>query len=105
MIAKDIKLSEILNLDPEIGFPMFGTQRLIMYGMPAMCNLMKQLSTFVGPKHLARVLSRFGYQIGIKSALEISSMYDFESPQEWLKACKYLGNITGLAKFVNQWKN
>jgi len=97
MLAQDIKLSEILSQDPETGFPLFGTQRMIISGLPAMARLIKQLLTLVGPELLTGVLSRFGYQIGMSAAMEIASHYDFDSPVEWLKSSKYIGSITGIA--------
>ena len=97
MLARDIKLSEIFSQEPGTGFPLFGTQRMIMAGLPAMSRLMGQLLTLIGPDQLAGVLSRFGYQIGMTAALEIASHYDFDSPMEWLKSSRYIGNITGVA--------
>jgi two-component system, NtrC family, response regulator HydG len=96
MIAEDIKLSEILSLDPDTGFPMIGSQRMILSGVSAMGNLMEQLLTLIGQENLVRVISQLGYQIGMKAALEIASLYDFDSPVEWLKSAKYLGGITGV---------
>ncbi len=97
MIASDIKLSEICTQEPETQFPLFGTQRMLMSGLSAMGHLMKQLLALVGPEQMAGVLSRYGYQIGMASALEISSLYVFDSPQEWLKSAQVISNITGLA--------
>ena len=97
MIAEDIKLSEILSQDPDTGFPMIGTQRVILAGVPAMGKLIEQLLTLIGQDNLIRVLSQFGYQVGMKGALEIASLYDFDSPLEWLKSVKYLGGMTGFA--------
>ncbi|MCD4721389.1 MAG: sigma 54-interacting transcriptional regulator [Desulfobacula sp.] len=96
MLAKDIKLSEILSQEPGTGFPLIGTQRMLMSGLPAMSRLMKQLLTLIGPDQLAGVLSRHGYQIGMTAALEMASHYDFDSPMEWLRSAKYIGSITGL---------
>ncbi|NOX33601.1 MAG: sigma-54-dependent Fis family transcriptional regulator [Deltaproteobacteria bacterium] len=97
MLAKDIKLSEILSQEPGTGFPLFGAQRMIISGLPAMSRLLKQLLTLIGPEQLAGVLSRFGYQIGMAGALKIAALYDFDSPMEWLKSFKYIGSIAGIA--------
>ncbi len=97
MIAEDIKLSEILSQDPDTGLPMIGTQRVILAGVSAMGRLIEQLLTLVGQDNLVRVLSQFGYQVGMKGALEIASLYEFDSPIEWLRSLKYLGGMTGFA--------
>lgn len=97
MRAEDIKLSEIFSQDPGTGFPMFGTQRMIMSGLPAMSQLMQQLLALMGPEQLAGVLSRYGYRIGMTAALNIASHYEFDSPREWLEASRYIGSMTGMA--------
>jgi two-component system, NtrC family, response regulator HydG len=97
MLAQDIKLSEILSQDPETGFPMIGSRRMIINGLPAMAQLIKQLLTLMGPEPIAGILSRFGYQMGMTSALEIASQYDFDSSMEWLKSSKYISSITGIS--------
>ncbi len=97
MLAQDIKPLEMLSHDPETGFPLLGTQRMIMNGLPAMATLIKQLLTLLDKESLARVLSRHGYQVGMTAAIEIASLYDFDSPIEWLKASRYVSSITGMA--------
>ncbi|MCP4672099.1 MAG: sigma-54-dependent Fis family transcriptional regulator [Desulfobacula sp.] len=97
MLAQDIKFSEILSQNPETGFPLFGSQRMIISSLPAMARLIKQLLTLIGSESLTGVLSRFGYQIGMTAALEIASHYDFDSPMEWLKSSQYISNFTGIA--------
>ncbi len=97
MLANDIKLTEIFSQDPETGFPLFGNQRMLITGLPAMGKLLTQLIDIAGREQLAGIFSRFGYQIGMGGALNLAQMYNFDSPLEWLKAARYMGNFSGLA--------
>lgn len=97
MLAKDIKITEVFSQDPETGFPMFNNQRIFITGLPVMGKLIEQLLGSVGIDPLASIFSRFGYGMGMGAALNLSQMYDFDSPLEWLKASVHLGTFSGLS--------
>lgn len=97
MQARDIKLAEIFSQDPDTGFPMFNNQRMFITGLPVMGKLVEQLLGILGKDQMAGIFSRFGYQIGMAAALNVEQMYDFDSPEEWLKAGEHLGTFCGLS--------
>lgn len=97
MLAKDIKFSELLGQEPETGFPLFGSMRMMMSGQLSMGLMAKEMLQMIGLDTFSAMMSRFGYQTGMGAALEIASMYDFDSPEEWLKAAVVIGRLAGHA--------
>jgi hypothetical protein len=70
---------------------------MIMFGMPSLARLQKDLIQSLGLVKDAIILSRFGYDSGLGIATAISELYDFDSAEEWLKAGAVLRTMAGLA--------
>ncbi len=97
MRASDLERLELLGIDRSRGFPLFGDYRMVMFGMPSLARLQKDLIQSLGMERAAVILSRFGYDSGLGLATTISELYDFDSQEEWLKAGAVLRTMAGLA--------
>lgn len=97
MRASDLERLELIGIDRSRGFPLFGDYRMVMFGMPSLARLQKDLIQSLGMEKATVILSRFGYDSGLGSATAISELYDFDSPEEWLRAGAVLRTMAGLA--------
>ena len=97
MRACDLERLELIGIDRSTGFPLFGDYRMVMFGMPSLARLQKDLLQSLGIEKDAIILSRFGYDSGLGIATAISELYDFDSAEEWLKAGAVLRTMAGLA--------
>ena len=97
MRACDLERLELIGIDRSRGFPLFGDYRMVMFGMPSLARLQKDLIQSLGMEKAAIILSRFGYDSGLGIATAISELYDFDSSEEWLKAGAVLRTMAGLA--------
>ena len=97
MRACDLERLELIGIDRSRGFPLFGDYRMVMFGMPSLARLQKDLIQSLGMDRAAVILSRFGYDSGLGGATAISELYDFDSPEEWLRAGAVLRTMAGLA--------
>jgi two-component system, NtrC family, response regulator HydG len=95
--ACDLERLELIGIDRSTGFPLFGDYRMVMFGMPSLARLQKDLIQSLGLEKDAIILSRFGYDSGLGIATAISELYDFDSAEEWLKAGAVLRTMAGLA--------
>jgi two-component system, NtrC family, response regulator HydG len=95
--ACDLERLELIGIDRSTGFPLFGDYRMVMFGMPSLARLQKDLLQSLGIEKDAIILSRFGYDSGLGIATAISELYDFDSAEEWLKAGAVLRTMAGLA--------
>jgi transcriptional regulator with PAS, ATPase and Fis domain len=98
MRAEDLRAIEMLGQDPEKGFPLFGSVRILMMGLQPLGRLAHDLWHRLGEEGAPRVFMRLGYEAGLGSATNLSQMYDWDDDQEWLKAGGFLRNMSGLAR-------
>jgi DNA-binding NtrC family response regulator/predicted hydrocarbon binding protein len=96
--ACDLERLELLGIDRSRGLPLFGDYRMVMFGMPSLARLQKDLIQSLGMEKASVILARFGYDSGLGIATAISELYDFDSPEEWLKSGAVLRTMAGLAK-------
>ncbi len=96
MLAEDLRTEEVFRSGLN-GFPMFGTQRLLITGVATLQRFGRDLQATMGRKNSAIVMTRLGYDTGIAGAMALADMYAFDSPEEWLKAFERLLPATGMA--------
>ncbi|WP_051327328.1 sigma 54-interacting transcriptional regulator [Desulfatibacillum aliphaticivorans] len=97
MLAQDLRPEEIFRRDRASGFPLFGSQRLLITGVPTLQRFGNDLRTIMGQRTSATVMTRLGYDTGLAAAMALADMYEFDSPEEWLKSFKVLLPATGMA--------
>jgi two-component system response regulator HydG len=98
MRADDLRALEMLERDPDHGFPLFGSTRLIIMGMMSMARLHKDMVHRMGAEGAAKMCLRYGYESGLGMATSIASMYQWDDDLEWLKAGSLLRHVTGMAQ-------
>lgn len=96
MLASDIKIEEIVKRDPQSGFPLFGSHRLMLSGMAALKRFGDDLILALGYDKMSVILTRLGYENGLTAAMAIGEMYEFDSPLEWLKSVQSLLIMAGI---------
>lgn len=100
MRADDLKHSELLSIDKKYGFPMFGQNRMMMMGTQPILNFGRDLIKIIGYDRMTTILTRMGFSKGFGTAMAISEVYDFESPEEWMKAGSKILSMAGIASGV-----
>lgn len=103
MRAEDLRSDEIVSRNARTGFPQIGPHRIIMLGMGALVRLANDLNHILGQEKMDVVLARFGYEYGLGTALAIAELYEFNSPEEWLRAGGVLRRLAGTAREEITW--
>lgn len=80
MRAEDLRWTEIVSRD-EKGFLNFGSKRIVIIAMDEVIQILDDIQRFMGPGY-NYILSRFGYNIGMATAVFLGNQYDFDSPEE-----------------------
>jgi DNA-binding NtrC family response regulator len=96
--AEDLRGLELIGQDPETGFPLFGSARLMIMGMTPLSRLHKDLSRRLGRDGATKVFLRYGYEAGLGMATNLGGLYQWESPREWLLAGSVMRQAAGLAQ-------
>ncbi len=121
MRAEDLQRLELMSIDTVTGFPFIGSSRFIMFGIPSLARLQKDLFQSMGEEKAKAILARYGYEAGLSGATLLAELYDFDTPEEWLKACCVAHRMAGMAeediteleldkannrlRFMGTWKN
>ena len=100
MRAEDLRTEEVFRTGPH-GFPMFGTQRVLITGVATLQRFGRDLQAIMGRKNSAIVMTRLGYDTGLAGATALADLYEFDTPEEWLKAFERLLPATGMARQVD----
>ncbi len=98
MLSQDLKVQELLSFDVKTGFPLFGSTRIIVLGLPALIRFENDLIHSLGNEKAFLIMSRFGYEVGMAEALNITNQYNFDTPQEALRAITSLQTMAGWAR-------
>jgi two-component system response regulator HydG len=98
MRAEDLRAIETLGHDPEQGFPLFGSTRLIIMGMEPMARLHKDMIHRMGEDSAAKMCLRYGYEAGLGIATSLAGMYQWDDDLEWFKAGSLMRQVSGLAQ-------
>jgi DNA-binding NtrC family response regulator/predicted hydrocarbon binding protein len=105
MRASDLAIEELLKIDPEKGFPLFGSHRIMVTGIFALRRFGDDLTQGLGFEGMSRLLARLGYENGLTAATVIADMYDFDSRWEWFLAGKALMRMAGVVdQEITEWE-
>jgi two-component system, NtrC family, response regulator HydG len=97
MLAKDLQRLELIGIDKKTGFPLFGPGRVIVFGVKALARLQNDLIDSIGWEKASVIYTRYGREFGMAQAVQMTELYDFDSPEELLKAGGFLQTMAGLA--------
>ncbi len=97
MRAEDLERLELISIDTLTGFPFFGPSRVMMFGISSLAKLQKDLIHSIGWEKTRSIFLRYGYETGLAWATALAELYDFDTPEEWLKACSVVQGMAGLA--------
>ena len=96
--AEDLKLEELVTFDD--GALSFRGRRVVLHDTHAVAQLRKDLVDTVGLVAARRVLTRFGFSWGQADAGAMKRVFDWDSPEELLRAGPALHTLQGVTKAV-----
>ena len=97
MQSKDLRLREFLNPQGPDGFPHVGSQQMLILSRNPLIELLVGFGEQLGPERTRELLCRFGFKTGLTAALNIGSLYQFDTKAEWLEAGGHLARMVGIA--------
>ncbi|MBN1828797.1 MAG: sigma 54-interacting transcriptional regulator [Deltaproteobacteria bacterium] len=97
MRADDLQRLELIDIDSVSGFPFLGSHRLMVFSTASLGRLRKDLQRAIGPEQTKVILARHSYETGMVMAMAIGELYEFDTPEEWLKAGSRIRTMAGLA--------
>ncbi|HPQ45516.1 MAG TPA: sigma 54-interacting transcriptional regulator [Syntrophales bacterium] len=98
MRAEDLQRLELINIDTVTGFPCFGPSRVILFGISSLACLQKDQIHSIGWEKTKSIFLRYGYDTGLTWATALAELYDFDTPEEWFKACCVVHKMAGFAE-------
>lgn len=98
MKASDFNLEEDLEFGSDHGVNSFRDNRMLIFNANSIGLLRQQLIDTLGVEEARKTLFRSGYQSGYADYLSIKKNYDFDSPEELLKAGPYIHTDKGLVR-------
>ena len=96
MRAADLDLRELLHFEPSGGVIRFGGQRALLFDAVALGVLRGELIDSLGVPGARRVLTRFGYAHGWRTAENLRSDFPWDDEREWQRAGGRLHTLQGL---------
>ena len=99
MRADDLTLDALLDADPKGGVFRFAGERAVLLDTAALGLLRKELVDTLSLAAARAVLYRFGWAHGFRTAEAMRTAFDWESPEEWVKAGGRLHRLKGLVTF------
>jgi two-component system response regulator HydG len=97
MLASDLQRLELIGIDEKTGFPLFGASRFIVFGITALARMQNDLIRSLGWEKASVIYTRYGYEYGMATAIRIAELYNFDTPEEWLRAGCVLQAMSGVA--------
>jgi two-component system response regulator HydG len=97
MLASDLQRLELIGIDEKTGFPLFGDSRFIVFGMAALARMQNDLIHILGWEKASVIYTRYGYEYGMGTAVRTAELYNFDAPEELLRAGCVLQTMMGLA--------
>jgi two-component system response regulator HydG len=95
MKPEDLKLFELLRSDEEAGTLHLKNRRVLLVDADALGVLRKELITSDGVREARRVLARFGYAHGYRSALTVRQWFAEEGEGDWWRLGMKLRSLDG----------
>ncbi|MBK9089671.1 MAG: sigma 54-interacting transcriptional regulator [Holophagales bacterium] len=99
MRADDLTLDTLFDADPKGGVYRFAGERAVLLDTAALGLLRKELIDTLSLGAARGVLYRFGWAHGFRTAEAMKGAFDWESPEEWIKAGGRLHRLKGLVTF------
>ena len=99
MRADDLTLDTLFDADPKGGVYRFAGERAVLLDTAALGLLRKELIDTLSVSAARGVLYRFGWAHGFRTAEAMKTAFDWESPEEWVKAGGRLHRLKGLVTF------
>jgi DNA-binding NtrC family response regulator/predicted hydrocarbon binding protein len=96
MRARDLHHSELLEFDPDGGVIHFAGQRALLLDATAMGLLRKYLAENFGLTAARTVLTQFGFAQGWRMAEAIQAEFNWDDPEDWLRAGLRIHALGGL---------
>jgi len=98
MKAEDLRLDELITFDE--GMISFQGRRVVLHDMHAVARFRKDLITAMGVEHARRILTRFGFYWGHNDAAAMQRVFEWDDPEELIKAGPRLHALQGVTKAV-----
>jgi two-component system response regulator HydG len=96
MRLEDLRLEDILDVDPNAGEVRFAGRRSLIVDADAIGVLRQQLFATLGPDHARTVLARFGFAHGWRTADAAATRFAFDNPTHRRDAGGLLHMLQGL---------
>lgn len=92
--ADDLNLAELMEFRD--GHVSFHGRRLILHDLQALGQFRRDLIEMMGIEQAQRIQTRKGFFWGQSDAAAMQRLFQWDSPEEWLRAGVTLGRIAGL---------
>jgi predicted hydrocarbon binding protein len=99
MRASDLALDELLEIQRDGGVLRFGGQRAVLIDTAALGLLRKELIDGFGLETARKVMTRFGYAHGWRTAETLERALPWTSTDEWRRAVARMHWLRGMATF------
>ncbi len=96
MQANDLTLAELVDLT-DGRFDLHG-RRLVLHSSDAFGQFRKDLVAMVGMDQARRILTRFGNFWGRADAAAMKRLFEWDSPEEWIKAGPRMHTLQGVVQ-------
>ncbi|MBU2549098.1 MAG: sigma-54-dependent Fis family transcriptional regulator [Proteobacteria bacterium] len=97
MRAEDIQPLDTLHIDPSTGYPMWGAHRIALSQARDLLRVRQDMIHCMGEAQASILQARGGFEAGLGQAAAMAELYDFDSPEECLKASEVVIRMHGLA--------
>ncbi len=95
MQARDLHLIELLDVNGDQGAIRFKDRRMLLWDADAFGSLRSELIETIGVDKARPILKRFGFANGYRDALTSEKLLQWESDEEWWRACPSLQRHEG----------
>ncbi len=95
MKARDLHLLELLDVHSDEGAIRFKDRRMLLWDADAFGSLRSELIETLGVEEARPILKRFGFANGYRDALMAEKLLQWESDEEWWRACPSLQRHEG----------
>ena len=95
MRADDLTLDTLLDTDPKGGVIRFAGERAVLLDTAALGLLRKELIDTLSLAAARGVLYRFGWAHGFRTAEAMKGAFEWDSPDDWVKAGGRLHRLKG----------
>jgi DNA-binding NtrC family response regulator len=98
MRVADLRLDELLQIDPDGGILRFANERVLLLDAVALGLLRRELIETLGTAGARTVLTRFGYAHGWRTAESLRTGFPWDGEDDWRHAGGRLHTLQGLVR-------